>query len=184
MMYGGFRQIRERWGFDLLQRGALEYGRGTLCTTEEWKDRLLAHLRAATACASQIEFLMFCALGWMAHEKSDVGKYRVTPQLEVGRRRIDIAVEYASYDGVYIQLAVECDGHEFHNATFEQAQSDRARDRELLGYGWTTIRFTGSEIVRNPAAAADEVYGAVSALYNVARGQIERGIEVAKAVAA
>lgn len=43
-------------------------------------------------------------------------------------------------------MAIECDGHEFHDRTKQQAAYDRARDRELLALGIPTIRFTGSEI--------------------------------------
>ncbi len=51
-------------------------------------------------------------------------------------------------------LAVECDGHEFHSTTKHQASSDRARDRELLLGGITTVRFTGSDIHRDSDACA------------------------------
>ena len=45
-------------------------------------------------------------------------------------------------------IAVECDGHEFHEKTKQQAARDKARDRD---------RFTGSEIWKDPGACADEV---------------------------
>jgi hypothetical protein len=44
------------------------------------------------------------------------------------------------------RLVIECDGHDFHDRTKQQAAYDRARDRELLAMGILTIRFTGSEI--------------------------------------
>lgn len=53
-------------------------------------------------------------------------------------------------------LAVELDGHDFHERTREQASSDRARDRALLALGTTTIRFTGSDVYRDPKAVLDE----------------------------
>lgn len=53
-------------------------------------------------------------------------------------------------------LAVELDGHDFHERTKEQASSDRARDRALLALGTTTIRFTGSDVYRDPKAVLDE----------------------------
>lgn len=61
-------------------------------------------------------------------------------------------------------LAIECDGHDFHDRTKQQAAYDRARDRELLLRGVTTIRFTGSEIHHSPercAASVIDVYSAV-----------------------
>jgi hypothetical protein len=54
-------------------------------------------------------------------------------------------------------LAIECDGHEWHERTKQQASSDRARDRALLALGIPTVRFTGSDIVYNAHACAQEV---------------------------
>jgi len=59
--------------------------------------------------------------------------------------------------GDYRLLAVECDGHDFHERTKEQAARDRSRDRVLLEAGLPVVRFTGSEIYRNPQRCADEV---------------------------
>lgn len=53
-------------------------------------------------------------------------------------------------------LAVECDGHEFHDRTKQQAAYDRSRDRELILLGITTIRFTGSEIVHSVERCATQ----------------------------
>lgn len=55
------------------------------------------------------------------------------------------------------RIAVECDGHEFHERTKEQARHDRSRDRTLAAAGWTVLRFTGSEIHRDAVACAREV---------------------------
>lgn len=56
-----------------------------------------------------------------------------------------------------VALAVECDGHKFHERTTEQVAHDRARDRELLRFGVPTIRFTGTEIHRDARRCAREV---------------------------
>jgi hypothetical protein len=55
------------------------------------------------------------------------------------------------------QLIVECDGHDFHERTKEQAARDRARDRQAQIDGYTIMRFTGSEIWRDPWACAKQV---------------------------
>ena len=54
-------------------------------------------------------------------------------------------------------LAMECDGHDWHERTKQQASADRARDRALLRLGIPTLRFTGSDIVYNDHACAVEV---------------------------
>lgn len=54
-------------------------------------------------------------------------------------------------------LAVECDGHEFHERTRQQATYDKTRDRELLRCGVPTVRFTGTEIHRDANGCAREL---------------------------
>lgn len=63
-----------------------------------------------------------------------------------------------------LHLAVECDGHEWHERTKQQAAYDRARDRDLLKQNITTIRFTGSEIHHSPERCAADVYAVVGTL--------------------
>lgn len=46
---------------------------------------------------------------------------------------------------------IECDGHDFHERTKEQAERDRSRDRRVQELGWRIYRFTGSELYRNAA---------------------------------
>lgn len=48
--------------------------------------------------------------------------------------------------GKWVSLVVECDGHDFHEKTKEQAKRDKSRDRDLQAAGITVLRFTGSEI--------------------------------------
>ncbi len=53
-------------------------------------------------------------------------------------------------------VVVECDGHDFHERTKEQAQRDRARDRALTAKGAAVFRFTGSELHRYADACVAE----------------------------
>lgn len=57
-----------------------------------------------------------------------------------------------------IQLVIECDGHDFHEKTKEQARKDKSRDRELKMLGYEVFRFAGSEIW---ASASQCAYQAV-----------------------
>lgn len=54
-------------------------------------------------------------------------------------------------------IVVECDGHDFHERTKEQAERDRSRDRRMQDAGFTVFRFTGSEITRYPWECAEAV---------------------------
>ena len=56
-----------------------------------------------------------------------------------------------------VKLAVELDGHEFHEKTKEQAAKDRARERRLILNGWLVVRFTGSEIYADARKCVSEV---------------------------
>lgn len=56
------------------------------------------------------------------------------------------------------KLVVECDGHEYHERTKEQAAKDRSRDRALTSLGFDVFRFTGSELWRDPWSCAAQVH--------------------------
>lgn len=56
-------------------------------------------------------------------------------------------------------MVVECDGHDFHERTKEQARRDKRRDRYFQSIGYKVLRFTGSEIWADPEACANEVFG-------------------------
>lgn len=60
-------------------------------------------------------------------------------------------------NGRVAKLIVECDGHEWHEKTKEQAQRDKVRDRHFVRNDWQVLRFTGSEINRDAAACAEEI---------------------------
>jgi very-short-patch-repair endonuclease len=101
--------------------------------------------------------------------RADLGDVTVTLQAptKIGGKdcRLDFRVRAVcgapTVDGdnqtVAVDLAVECDGHDFHERTKEQARRDRKRDRDLQALGYTVLRFTGSEIARDPRAVAKEI---------------------------
>jgi len=70
----------------------------------------------------------------------------------VGRYRLDFAIVL---DRKFI--AIEVDGHDFHERTKEQAARDKARDRALITAGWTVLRFSGSEVWRDAFRCVQEV---------------------------
>lgn len=55
------------------------------------------------------------------------------------------------------KLIVECDGHNFHERTKEQAARDRSRDRAAILAGYDILRFTGSEIWNDAWGCAAQV---------------------------
>lgn len=55
-----------------------------------------------------------------------------------------------------LKMVIECDGHDFHERTKQQAAHDRKRDRAMTQEGWMVLRFTGSEIWANPFACVTQ----------------------------
>lgn len=55
------------------------------------------------------------------------------------------------------QIIVECDGHEYHERTKEQARRDKKRDRRLQAMGFPVYRYTGSELYQDPIECVKEV---------------------------
>lgn len=70
---------------------------------------------------------------------------------------VDFLIGIADENGKHHFAVVECDGHDFHERTKEQAARDRSRDRALQQCGYRIFRFTGSEIYRDPIACIHEV---------------------------
>lgn len=81
----------------------------------------------------------------------------LAPQVQVGEYRVDFVIGRCSdFDKPLRCVVVECDGHQFHQKTKEQVARDRTRDRFLSTQYGRVIRFTGSEIFRDPAKCALE----------------------------
>ncbi len=83
--------------------------------------------------------------------------YACAPQVRCGDHRVDFMFVGYCAELRPALLAVECDGHDFHERTKEQAARDKARDRDLAQMGIHVMRFTGSEINRNAAACVLDV---------------------------
>jgi len=81
--------------------------------------------------------------------------FRVIPQYNVAEYRIDLVVE-----GIKSQLAIECDGDEWHG--IEQYERDVARQRILERCGWRFWRIRGHEYCRNPVGAVEPLWRLLS----------------------
>lgn len=89
-------------------------------------------------------------LGWLDHY--EVTGASVRTQAKLGRGyRADILIEISGR-----KLVVECDGDAFHTSP-KQVAHDKLRDRYCATNGMTVMRFTGSEINRDPRGCAAEV---------------------------
>ena len=96
-------------------------------------------------------------------------------QAQVGDHRVDFMLSYYGTDFVRPQtseaiskhewqeirvdkkMIVECDGHDFHEKTKEQARRDKGRDRNLQSLGFPVYRYTGSELYADVYRSATEI---------------------------
>lgn len=92
---------------------------------------------------------------WRALSAPQIG---IIPQAQWQNYRIDIAVLTPGANGGRLKVAIECDGHDFHEKTKEQASRDKSRDRDLTLGGWVPMHFTGSEIYKDAAKCAAQVF--------------------------
>ncbi len=96
--------------------------------------------------------------------------------------RADFLIGIKGFDGRRHFLIIECDGHDFHERTKEQAAKDRSRDRRSQQAGFVILRFTGSEIYNDPMRCAAEALGTLAELtgdYEAPVGRLpvsERGV--------
>lgn len=84
-------------------------------------------------------------------------RYRVTPQWEVGRYRIDMVIE-----GQACRLAVECDGDRYHD--INQLPEDMERQAVLERLGWTFHRIRGSRFFRDPDRTMEQLFSRLPAM--------------------
>lgn len=152
----------------------------------EYRGDLEYHARK---CESPIEELMFLALvadarsraegvrfdGAEAEPFSEFTAISICPQFGIGEYRIDFQVVYgvcgrsADRTEEYWRrgvVLVECDGHDYHERTKEQASHDKRRDRELQTAGFTVFRYTGSDIWRD---CVEHAAGAIQAAADLAQ---------------
>lgn len=94
-----------------------------------------------SASGSPIETMICNHLAMLAYREGWI----IKGQQQIEEYRVDFLITYPfmAASGV----VVECDGHDFHERTKEQAARDRKRDRRLQQLGYVVLRFTGSEIV-------------------------------------
>lgn len=125
------------------------------------KDELFMYLHEISFCESPIERL----LGIAIREKNfiniaDDGKYFLETQEEIkidkNVYRVDFLMDIVC-NGINYKIVIECDGHDYHEKTKEQAIRDRRKDRLLQREGFIIFRFTGSEIVKNPYSCVREI---------------------------
>lgn len=123
-------------------------------------------------CSSPIERVFITALYTEYHVADGVYFYgaggdfspppfeglHIYPQVKIDGYCLDFLCANMRANGSINYTVIECDGHDFHERTKQQASHDKARDRHFQRKGWKVIRFTGSDIWRGPAGAASDAF--------------------------
>lgn len=86
------------------------------------------------------------------------GGIYIAPQSKVGRYKVDFVISQFGVgpDEILTPVAVELDGHDFHDKDKRQRSYEKARDRDLVRAGFKVLHFTGSDVVKDPFACAWE----------------------------
>ncbi len=140
---------------------------------EEWYDReWLRLVHNLSRCQSPPEQLLSLALD--KHTRDELGektwRFHVTHQYEVptgrGLYRLDFVVDYWPIADTEVTVAVEVDGHNWHERTPMQAARDKSRDRALVSSGFPVLRFTASEVWRVPEECASEILAVLKDMWS------------------
>ena len=98
-----------------------------------------------------------------------LGDLMLFPQHEVlvngSRYRVDFVVTsstHADFPEDAPKVAIELDGHDFHEKTKQQVTYRNRRDRELQADGWKVLHVSGSELMRDPVACVGDVMKLIS----------------------
>ena len=140
---------------------------------EEYKSDLGFELEIDEVITSPIEKMLYIAIK-QARFLSLVGDPLMDYQLDINAQpeiKIDkkiyrpdfhlvmtqaIKIEGIQYVRSY-ECYIECDGHNYHERTKEQAKNDRTKDRNFMKEGLQLIRYTGSEIYNDAFSCAMEI---------------------------
>jgi len=139
---------------------------------EEW-ERNVCNDFETYGITSPIEQLFY--VEWQLLCSNSPLKIPLFPQRKVGNYYIDFEVDLYMHfmetslnakDGKNLykigdevpKVAIELDGHDWHEKTKQQVARDKRRERELVKRGYKILRFSGSEVVKNPAECAIEAW--------------------------
>jgi very-short-patch-repair endonuclease len=120
-------------------------------------DRTVRETLSGFGVASPIEQLF--VMEWHYQQVEERHGVELQPQkklvTDTGEFNIDFVIDRKAAG--LLPLAIELDGHEFHEKTKTQASWDRKRERSIVRAGYLVIRFTGHEIFQDAGKCVREV---------------------------
>jgi len=122
-----------------------------------WKSRAKSIGECVAKCESPIEALLLVALfadtERFSTPRSADAPWLAMPQsvVRVGETEYRLDIEVV---GEGLRVAIETDGHDFHERTPGQVIRDNERERALEAEEWRVVRFSGREVRRDPLGCA------------------------------
>jgi len=108
---------------------------------------------------SPIEHLFL--IEWKLNRIEEMLGVRFTPQKQCDTDRgmfvLDFLIAFDGPNAETFRLGIELDGHDFHEKSKEQVESDKVRERAIVRAGIVVFRFSGSEVYRNAGKCVQEV---------------------------
>lgn len=125
-----------------------------------WKSRAKSIGECVAKCESPIEALLLVAL-FADTDRFSTPHAADAPWLAVPQSTIRVGDSEYRLDievvGEGLRVAIETDGHDFHERTPEQVIRDNERERALESEGWRVVRFSGREVRRDPIGCVSEL---------------------------
>lgn len=122
-------------------------------------------------CKSPIEVIFNFAFDLLKFDMAYIG-FVLIPQYKVRINSKTYYLDFAFFaedvEGMVdvvnpnFKLAIECDGHDFHEKTKEQVENDNEREYDLKMCGFDVLRFSGSQIYNKPFQCALQTLAYIS----------------------
>jgi len=143
---------------------ALGFYTNTITDLEEFEKKEGKSIKSPVEQLFFIEwaFRKFCNL-----EYKDINLKPQYQDESTGKYRLDFMVDFIQDTNIKIEhpkLGIEIDGYIWHEKTKNQVQYHKERERFLIKNGWKLLRFTGSEVFKNPEKCLQEVLDVIKKL--------------------
>jgi very-short-patch-repair endonuclease len=159
-----FRDTDPIWETEFFQ---LHGGAAVQAYLDNQRDFFNHRLRVCTRnCESPLE-AAFVAWWMVEHVEFGLHLHRQVPVVACGHSyRLDFTVGAGEPEAPMI-VAVEMDGHEFHERTKDQVTLRNRRDRDLQADGWSVFHVSGSEFNASPRRVVRDVLRKSYRVYHV-----------------
>lgn len=115
-------------------------------------------------CESPIELILTTSIEIYKAINKDNLYYE--PQTEVIINNKKYIVDFMIFSDKYVntdlpenfKLIIECDGFEFHHSNKKQVEYDNKREYDFKTAGYQILRFTGTEIYKEPLECAKKIF--------------------------